>query len=153
MSHISQISVAITDLDALIQAVARYPELKFICGQTNFKSWATEYGRLAGDTAPPQGFTEQDFVTGCAEHVIRVKGNARAYEIGVARRRDGKPGWVLLTDTWQGGYGLEEVVGVGAKNLVQAYNEIATTKAAQQEGWNVQRVSVNGGVELHLTRW
>ena len=149
----STVECFITDVEALAEAVARFPELELVRGQSKFRNWATQHGRLVGDSPMVPGFTEQDFVQGCADHTIRVRGSGQAYEIGVARRRDGNPGWCLLYDNWSGGYGLEAVVGEGAKNLVQAYNEVAVAKSAELEGWNVHCVNVDGGVELHLTRW
>lgn len=130
MSHVAMIDLEIRDLEAL-KAACRRLGLEFVKGQTTYK-W---YGRHVGDYPLPTGFAQEDL--GKCDHAIRVPGNSRAYEIGVVRRRDGRPGYTLLWDFWQGGYGLEEKVGQEAGRLKQAYGIEAAKRAAQRAGHRV----------------
>lgn len=130
MSHVAQIDLEIRDLEAL-EAAARSLGLELVRGRTAYR-W---YGRHVGDYPLPAGFTKDDL--GRCDHAIRIPGDDRAYEIGVVRRRDGRPGYVLLWDCWQGGYGLEERVGAGAARLKQAYALEAAKRAAWRAGHRV----------------
>jgi hypothetical protein len=130
MSHVATIEIEIRDLDAL-DAAARSLGLELVRGQTTYK-W---YGRHVGDYPLPAGFTREDL--GRCDHAIRVPGNNQAYEIGVVKRRDGRPGYVLLWDFWRGGYGLVEKVGENANRLKQAYAIEAAKRAAWRAGHRV----------------
>lgn len=130
MSHVAQIEIEVRDLEALKSACQRLG-LEFVAGQRSYR-W---YGRHVGDYPLPPGFSREDL--GKCDHVIRVPGNAQAYEIGVVRRKDGRSGWVLLWDFWGGGFGLQEKVGEGAGRLKQAYALEAAKKAALRAGHRV----------------
>jgi hypothetical protein len=145
MSHVATIELEIRDLEAL-KAACRVLGLEFVAGQRTYR-W---YGRHVGDYPLPQGFTPEDL--GKCEHAIRVPGNAQAYEIGVVARRDGRPGWTLLWDFWQGGFGLEEKVGKHADRLKQAYALEAARRAAQRAGHRVlgQITRPDGSVVLRI---
>ena len=88
---------------------------------------------------------------GHCEHAIRVKGgNDRTYEIGIATRRDGKPGYTLLWDFYAGGYGLENVVGKDGNELVKSYAASAAIRAAKKLGYKVTEKRLATG-EIQLT--
>lgn len=145
MSHVAQIETEVRDLEALKSACRRLG-LEFVAGQRTYR-W---YGRSVGDYPLPEGFSEKDL--GKCDHAIRVPGNDRAYEVGVVKRKDGRPGWTLLWDFWQGGYGLQEKVGEGAGRLKQAYALEAARKAAQRAGHRVlgETQKADGTVVLRI---
>jgi hypothetical protein len=145
MSHVASIEIEVRDLEAL-KAACRTLGLEFVADQRTYR-W---YGRHVGDYPLPQGFTVEDL--GRCDHAIRVPGNSLAYEIGVTRRRDGRPGYVLLWDFWRGGYGLEERVGKDACKLKQAYAVEAAKRAAQRAGQRFlgQSTKADGTVVLRF---
>ena len=147
MSHIAEVDLLVQDLDALERACARLG-LEFVRHQSTYR-W---YGRSVGDYPLPTGFTAHDL--GRCEHAIRVSGNDQAYEIGVAPRRDGKPGYVLLWDFYQGGYGLMEHVGEGAHRLQQTYALEVTlqTIAAMSHCVTGQTELADGSIVLELAQ-
>jgi len=88
MSHVTVIEFEIRDLECLRQACTELG-LEFREGQKTFR-W---FGVHVGDYKVPDGFAVQDM--GKCDHAIGLPGNGpskKAYEIGVVRRRDGKPG-------------------------------------------------------------
>jgi hypothetical protein len=117
---------------------------------------------------------------GHCEHAIRIPGDYRckgvrlgrdleyvgyaAYEIGVVKRRDGRPGYLLLWDHWAGGCGLMDFVGGRFDSgqfehdgrmpkLKQAYARAAALRVAQAQGFRVrEEVSANGGIRMFLTK-
>lgn len=111
MSHITTIKTKITDLDALKEA-CKSLGLVFKENQKNYK-W---YGRSVGDYPLPLGFKESDL--GKCDHAISLKNNKDAYEIGLVKRGDE---YVMVWDFWNGGYGLEKVVGKDCENLTDSY--------------------------------
>ncbi len=119
MSHIVTESMIILDLAALEAACSPESGLEFRRGQDRYR-W---YGRSVGNYPLPAGFTRADL--GKCEHAIRVRGNDRAYEIGVVRRRDEQgnllPGYCLMYDFWNGGYGLEAAAGKHCSKVKQLY--------------------------------
>jgi hypothetical protein len=145
MSHVAKIELEIKDLDALAKAAASLG-LELVRGQKNYR-W---YGRHVGDYPLPQGFTREDL--GSCEHAIRVPGSDRAYEIGVVQRRDGKAGYTLLWDFWQGGYGLQAKVGSDGQKLRQAYTTEAAVANYTRKGFRVQRTTKEGRVIITATR-
>lgn len=144
MSHVAQIELQVRDLEALKRA-AKSLGLEFVENQRTYR-W---YGRSVGDYPLPEGFTVQDL--GKCDHALRVPGNPHAYEIGVVRSRT-SPGWVLLWDFWQGGYGLQELVGEGAHKLKQAYAVEAAKRAAQRAGHRFlgQTRKADGSIVLRI---
>lgn len=145
MSHVATIDVQVTDLDALALA-CKDLGLELVRNQQTYR-W---YGESMGDFPLPQGFTTADL--GKCAHAIRIPDSAQAYEIGVVPRRDGKPGFALLWDFWQGGYGLTAKIGEQAEKLKQGYALHATVRAAQRLGHTVlgQQRQPNGAVVLRL---
>lgn len=149
MSHVTEVDVEITDLDCLEQACAKLG-LELVRGKTEYK-W---YGRHVGDYPLPAGFSKEDM--GKCEHVIRIVDNDTAYEIGVVKRRDGKPGYTFHYDFWSGGYGLMEVIskdgskGHDCERLINRYSAEITKKAAYNCGYSLltENVDASGKVEL-----
>ena len=146
MSHIAQIEIEVRDLDCL-EAACKELGLDVARGQTKYKWWGSRVGR----EPLPAGFHEADL--GHCEHAIKIPGNEKAYEIGICQRRDGKPGFTLLWDFFNGGYGLQEKVGQNAGKLTQLYAVHVATKQAKQQGYAVQRkVLQDGKIQLACRR-
>ena len=158
MSHVATVDLEIKSLDDL-DAACRRLGLELVRGQETYH-W---YGRSVGDYPLPQGFTADDL--GKCAHAIRVPlskaaqviqpyvsdwgSDAKPYEIGVVARRDGKPGFSLMWDFFEGGFGLESIVGAECKHLRQAYAVCAATRAARQQGMSVKEVRrSDGSVQL-----
>src|ERR1019366_7865450 len=122
MSHVAEMDTPILDLDCLEKA-CKAIGLELVRGQKKYR-W---YGRSVGDFPLPAGFNEQDL--GKCEHAIRVPGNNEAYEIGVVKRR-GKPGYTMMWDFWNGGYGMEKIAGKDGNNMKHSYSyQLAKKKA------------------------
>lgn len=124
MSHVSNIDVEVKDL----------PSLKVACEELGLEfrenqKTAKWYGNYVGDEPLPEGFTEEDL--GKCEHAIGIAGNPVAYEVGVVRNKNGS-GFSLMYDSWNKGYGLEELIGVGACKLKQAYASAVAVKIASK---------------------
>lgn len=132
MSHVVTVDVIIQDLDALAAAAE---QLGMEMVKTNQFRW---FGRHMGDFPLPEGFKKEDM--GKCEYALRVKGaGPEVYEVGIARRRDGKPGFVPLQDFWQGGYGLEEKIGTEGVNLKREYALAVAAKEMRRQGFRVSR--------------
>jgi hypothetical protein len=146
MSHVVSIDLEIKDLAALARACERLG-LELMEGQTSYR-W---FGRSVGDYPLPEGYTADDL--GKCQHAIRVKDNPRAYEIGVAARRDGRPGYTLLYDFWRGGYGLIDQVGQNCQRLAQAYSLEVVRGQARRLGCRVlEQPQSDGSIRLVLQR-
>lgn len=156
MSHITQIDLHVKDLAALHSACARLG-LELVEGQTTYR-W---YGRIMGGGGPlPKGFANADM--GHCDHVIKLNaantalhgyGGGLPYEVGVVRRRDGKPGYTLMYDNWLGGYGLEKVTGKGLENVLQMYGVEVARKQARKQGFRVnETVETDGRIRLTCTK-
>jgi hypothetical protein len=148
MSHVATISLEVKDLDALGEACKQLG-LELVHGQQTYR-W---FGKHVGDYPVPAGFTVEDL--GKCEHAVRIplgqQGADQAYEIGVVRRRDGKPGYTLLWDFWAGGYGLQAKVGDNCKHLVREYGLAVAARKALAKGFQVQRqVNAQGQPRLRL---
>lgn len=142
MSHVVQIELEVNDLTALGEA-CKSMGLELNLGQQTYK-W---YGTSVGDYPLPQGFKTSDL--GKCEHSISVVGNPQAYEIGVVKRRDGKPGYQLIWDFWAGGCGLQAVVGDGALKLKDNYGAALFTREVKKKGMRVQRhVTTDGKIVM-----
>jgi len=145
MSHVAKIEMEIKDLDALA-ATAKALGMEFKRGQQTYK-W---FGRSVGNYALPEGFTAAEL--GKCEHALKVKDSWGAYEIGVVKRRDGKPGYTLLWDFWNGGKdysytgrGLQDCVGKDGNKLKQEYALQVGTRWAQKQGMRVTRTRLEDG--------
>lgn len=146
MSHVATIELHILSLDEL-SAACKQLGLELCIGQKKFR-W---YGRSVGDHPLPEGFTESDL--GRCEHAIRIPGNGAAYEVGVVRRRDGKPGFTLMWDFWQGGYGLQEAIGSDGNKIRQEYACAVAARASRKMGLRVSRtMTADGKIVLKARR-
>ena len=146
MSHIAKISIDLKDLDAL-SAAAKALGLELVRGQTRYK----HYGAGEAQTDLPEGFTAEDL--GQCEHALRIVGaDSLACEIGIAKRRDGRPGYVLLADLFAYGR-LPEFVGANAERLRQGYSTEVARRTLQKQGFRVsQVVKADGRIVLSATR-
>jgi hypothetical protein len=151
MSHVATIDIEIRDLDALEQA-CRALGLELVRGQQTYR-W---YGQHVGDYPLPAGFAVEDL--GRCEHAIRIpgakiEGDLAPYEVGVVRRRDGRPGYSLMWDFFAGGYGLQQRVGKDCTKLKQQYAVAVATRTAQRQGLRVQQtVGANGSIVLRCVK-
>ena len=146
MSHVTTCEVAIDSLDMLATA-CKQVGLELVKNQTKYK-W---YGTHVGDYPVPKGFAISDM--GKCEHAIRIPGNSEAYEIGVVKRRDGKPGYTLIYDFFAGGHGLEAVAGKGCGLLAQAYSEKKFVKNALMHGFKiVGKKNVKGKIVYRVSK-
>lgn len=143
MSHVSAIDVDIQDLDAL-GAAAEHLGLELVLDQETYR-W---YGTHVGDWPLPAGFTKADM--GRCQHAIRIPGNSRAYEVGVVRRRDGRPGFQLIYDWFGGGNGLEKVIGKMALKLRHEYNATVAVRKAHSQGLRTNLLRKQDGTPLKL---
>jgi hypothetical protein len=142
MSHVATVNLEIRDLDALAQAGKRLG-MEFHRGQTTYKWW----GHSVGDYPIPEGFTAEDL--GKCEHAL--KSPDAAYEIGVVRRRDGKPGWQLIWDFIDGR--LVQVVGKDCCKLKQAYGAAVARKHAMANGFVVaEQQQSDGSIRMLLRK-
>lgn len=134
-----------------MKAACKRLGLELVEGQKTYRWW----GRSEGDYPLPEGFTAQDL--GHCEHAIRVPlshpSGRNAYEVGVVKRRDGKPGYQLMWDFFAGGYGLQEFVGEDCKKLRQAYATEAAKAQARKMGYRVtEKLQANGSIKLVLAK-
>jgi hypothetical protein len=164
LSHVATIAIEIKDLNALRKAAERLG-LEFRHNQEEYHCWYTDAVKndwlpkpvpedfaINGQKIVPDGFSMSDL--GRSEHALSVPGQPEAYEIGIVRRRDGRAGYQLLWDNWNGGYGLEEKVGENGNLLKQTYSEIVAMQAVQTEGWRImeQTTMADGSILLRATR-
>lgn len=131
MSHVAEMDMEIKDLEAL-DAACKQMGLELVRDQKTYKWW----GHSVGDYPLPKGFKEQDL--GKCDHAIRIPGNREAYEIGVMPRRDGRPGFTMLWDFYNGGYGMEKMVGHEGNKLKQEY-AVQTAMKNVPRGYRVSR--------------
>jgi hypothetical protein len=145
MSHIAEMELDIKDLDALEKAGKKLG-LVLVKDQKNYK-W---FGESVGDYPLPAGFKESDL--GKCDHVLKIPNSPNSYEIGVVKRRDGKPGFQLLWDFWMGGYGLQDKIGAGGGLLKQAYSLEVAKKQMLRKGYRVsEKRDAKGNVLLTFT--
>jgi len=132
VSHVLKLKLDIRDLASLEKAASR---LGFVLELRSTYKW---WGHSVGDYPLPEGFTAEDL--GKCDYVLRLANNSTAYEIGVVRRKDGKPGYELLFDFY-GAYGrpLIEAIGQDGGKLKQFYAAEVATKNYQLEGYAVTR--------------
>ena len=129
MSHTADLRVEILDLECL-KASCEPLGLEFRENQKTHKSYYTE----------------------ACEHAIAVRGNSRAYEVGVIKNPLGR-GWTLRADAYGGGYGLMDAIGgTTANKLRQEYSlQVAAKKIPR--GFRMHRVlEANGHVQLRCSR-
>ena len=135
MSHVTTVNLDVRDLDALQVAAADLGG-ELVRDVSTFK-W---YGRSVGDAPLPEGFTVDDL--GKCEHVIRFPPDAKGrpgYEVGICRRRDGRPGYVPLWDSWGPGRHIADRIGNDGGLLKQAYAAEVARKQLALQGFTVAR--------------
>jgi hypothetical protein len=146
MSHVVTIDLEIRDLAALADA-AKALGLEFVRDQKTYR-W---FGVSVGDYPVPDGFTAADL--GHCEHAIRIPGNRDAYEVGIVRRRDGRPGYTLIYDFYARGSGLEDRIGPQAGKLRQEYSAAVAIRHYARQGYRVRRSArADGTVVLTASR-
>ena len=167
MSHVATIEIEITNLQDL-QAACEELGLEFVEGQQTYNCYhfgqspdeiRKDWEGCFEDTDSldkflsglmPSGFSLSD--VGKCEHAIRLtEGRSeQSYEIGLARRRDGKPGWCLL---WDECGGLKKRVGIGANRLKQAIATAASIRTMKMQGFRCERKQLpTGAVQLNFVR-
>lgn len=148
MSHISKVELQINDLDCLRVAVEDLG-LEWREGQKVHK-W---FGRFVDGLSYADGLDRSQY--GKCDHAIRVKDNVRAYEIGVIKSADQKS-YELVYDNYMGGFGLEEIAGVGLEKLRQGYAVNVAKKAAkhlEKQGFRLtQTRTATGSVLLQYQK-
>lgn len=138
MSHVVAIDLEVKDLDALAKACKNLG-LELALGQKTYR-W---YGRSVGDYPLPAGFTASEL--GRCEHAIKIPGNQSAYEIGVVKRKDGRPGYTLLWDFWSRGFGMQDKAGDNCGLLRQGYTTQVSKKHLISKGYKVSEVKKADG--------
>jgi|GEM_PF-309157 hypothetical protein len=143
MSHVAVVQVEIKDLEALKAACADL-QLQYRENQKTCKRHQLVYGTV------PEGWTKEEM--GTCDHAIATGQNG-AYEVGICRRRDGKPGYVLMYDDYAGGYGLMARIGEGAKKLIDRYAVNVAKRQAHKLGYACQEFAkADGSVDVVLTK-
>jgi len=141
MSHVSNVELTITDLDALRDAVARTDGLTWCEGQQSYK-W---YGRWLDDfhgtdAAVDNGFDASTF--GQSTHAIKVDGVE--YEIGVVKNPTGE-GYRLLYDNYASGTRIAQRYGTGLETIKDGYAERVAVRQLHRKGYRVStRVNAQG---------
>jgi hypothetical protein len=145
MSHVVKVKTVIKSLSALRRAAERCG-LEMVEDQKHYR-W---YGRFVGDSPMPEGFHWVDNTgrkigtgpqrLGTCDHVLRVKGNRNAYEVGVYQTGNDEYG--ITWDWWQGGNGLQSCIGKGendANVLLDEYAFAVAEEVAIANGWMTER--------------
>lgn len=152
MSHVATVELEVKDLGALKEACAKLG-LEFAEGVTQYR-W---FGTHVGDYPLPAGFTAEDL--GSCEHVLRIPNagdmhpDDMPYEVGIAKRRDGRPGYLLLWDFWNGGNGLEQYVGADCRKLKVQYALAVAKRVAIAKGFRInEQQREDGSVYLRCTK-
>lgn len=149
MSHVAEVTLQVTDLDALSMACDTLG-MELVRGQTTYR-W---FGRWLNDwsdserAASLRGRDPKTF--GHCEHAIRIKGNSSAYEIGVCPRLDGKPGYDLVYDAYgAGGGALHRVAGQDLRGLKDHYAAALSKRKMTKMGYrNITVVPTATGLKV-----
>lgn len=137
MSHVIDMNLPINDLQLLFEAAT---ELGLEVRDKRTFKW---YGTHVGGYPLPTGFKKEDM--GRCQYALGVKGKPDAYEVGVVKRRDGKPGYTMLWDFWGGGYGLQDAIGEDGNRLKQRYSVKVAIKEARRNGYRVTTEEMEDG--------
>lgn len=145
MSHVVAGKLRIMDIDVYGRAAAKFGG-ELVRDQHEHK-W---YGVFLDDwdSARAVGRGARDPKTfGKCDHVIRLKGNAGAYEIGLVARADG--GFDTVYDAYCGGYGLEHAFGTDLSKLDEEYAAVMAEEYWQQQGYQTERqVNTEGETQV-----
>jgi hypothetical protein len=159
MSHVATIEIEVKDLDALQQACDRLG-LELVRGQSTYRCWYTttkaefrdevmKQRRWTVESLVPAGFAASDI--GRCEHAIRLPGDDDASEIGIVRRRDGRPGFALLIEDMPDA--MHDIVGARWANLRREYANVVARKQALAQGFAVNEVrQADGSIHLMLRK-
>lgn len=141
MSHIAEIEIEIKDLECLKKASQKLG-LNFIENKATYK-W---YGRSVGDYPLPKGFEQADL--GKCDHALSIANpkDNRAYEVGIVKNKDGSQGYTLLWDFWNGGYGLEKLIGKNGVELKKEYSAQVAEKQIRRMGFRPIRTVENNKI-------
>jgi hypothetical protein len=154
MSHIAQIELEIRDLDALAAACETLG-LELVRNQKTYRCWGTgkNMGVLESQEQSslqrgqgklmPTGFALADM--GKCDHAIRVKNSDQhTYEIGLAARRDGRSGYLMLWDAGMQAAArlVKNVGGEKAELLCQGYAVEVAMRIAKRQGFRVVKKEV-----------
>ena len=123
MSHITQVEIQITDVDALAQACSLIG-VELRCEQKTFTAYGGGQHKCEMAIVDPQ--------------------NERAYELGVVQSKDGK-GWQIKMDNYMGGKGMNAKVGDDAGLLLQRYGLCVARKQAMKQGMAVREERLQDG--------
>lgn len=140
MSHVTIAEGRIGQTDLDLQAVRLACEelgLEFCEGVTTYK-W---YGRWVNDYhATEAAYHQIDPKTfGTCKHMIRIKGNPNAYQLGLVELENGMLAPVF--DQWGSGLSLQSIIGPASKKFVSVVNRYkAVLTAAAQQGHTVKSV-------------
>lgn len=140
MSHVADVDLKITDLDAFKKACDALG-LVVIEGQTTWKwfgQWMNDYSD-PNRAAASRGFAPEQF--GHGDHAVRFKDAASGdYELGLVPRRDGGPGWELLYDNYASGTKFaRQLGGPGLANLKDEYGAAVAETYWQKKGYTTRR--------------
>lgn len=103
------------------------------------------FGRHVGDYNLPANRTEAQM--GTCEHELTFDGCG--YSVGMIQRTDGKPGYDLEYDFWNGGQGLLDRIGKDAGLLRQAYAVVRAKRALAAQGKTaVEKRLPSGQIQL-----
>lgn len=149
MSHVTKMKLEVNDLDSLAAACERIG-CELVRNQTTWKwygRWVNDYG--AEDAAYKNGISVEDY--GKCLHAIRVKGNPRAYEIGVVASPSGK-GFALVFDFYgSAGRAIQDRVGKDGKNLERWYAAERGVKALRKQRLKATLTEVGGRIRVRAT--
>jgi hypothetical protein len=146
------ISLHVTDIDDLEQA-CKVLGLRLDRDRSTwrwFGSWVDDYHK--GDAAYLSAGIKPAEYGKCADHVITIPGDDTCYEIGVVRRRDGQPGWVLIYDFW-GSEGqrmadriqaTEQVTDPETKQTTTVTDRAGLLKQAYEAAFTHRRMTAKG---------
>lgn len=144
MSHVADVEMCVTDLDACEAACARLG-FKLVRGQTSynwFGEWLNDW--TSERAAGLRGRKPEDF--GKCEHAIVIEGaDDHAYQIGLVPRLDGQPGWDAIYDAWGSGHELERLGGVGLSTLSEEIGAEVALRQLMSAGFICQRQDVKAG--------
>lgn len=157
MSHVATIEVEIKDLQAL-KAACTDLGVEFVEGQRTYRCWGTgkelasleRYQQSSGKALMPDGFQLSEM--GQCEHAIKPMGLMGQYEIGLAARRDGRPGYQLLCDlNGSAANWIKEKLGENFEKLRQGYAVEVAVRAAKRAGFRVVKKVVRSDGSVAIT--
>lgn len=148
MSHVATIDVEINDIPSLKKACEENG-WTFCENQKTYKWYGRWVNDYHGDNAAYKNGVDPSNYGKC-EHAIKVSSNPGAYEIGVARNKEGK--LVLIWDFWGGT--IEKACGKNCKKLYDSYVKHVTVKKMKAKGYVLSKTEVkNNQTELAFAKY